>query len=163
MPPIISVYRWEVKPATSIARLGQGLRGAVDPGDPAGDGLDPLAAVDPAHIGLVDEFVAVLEPGDRCAVDPGGLHLAEVGGDHPEDRHDLGDILVGGQAQGGGGGGEVIALARAQAGRQGAPGLPAEVGTVPLMGAQSMRLGCGAAGRTGPIQLLHPHQLTPAG
>lgn len=31
------------------------------------------------------------------------------------------------------------------------------------MGAQSMRLGCGAAGGPGPIQLLHPHQLAPAG
>ena len=89
---------------------GQGVCGLVDPGHPPGGGHDPLAVVHAAHIRLVDELAAAGEPGIDGGIDLGRLHLPEVGGNHAEGHHELGDILVGGQAQGGLGGIQHIVL-----------------------------------------------------
>ncbi len=87
----------------SVSGAGQGLgglHGLVYRGDPAVGGHDPLFVMNAAHIRLVDELSAALEPGDDIAVDLGSLHLPEVGGHDAEDEHDLRHILAGGQAQG---------------------------------------------------------------
>jgi len=74
------------------ARAGQrlgGCRGLIDRGHPAVSRHDPLLIVNAAHVRLVDELSAALEPGDRISVDLRRLHLSEVGRNDAEDKHHL--------------------------------------------------------------------------
>ena len=114
----------------SIPGAGQGLAGGVDSGDPAVCGHDPLAVVHAAHIRLVGELRAVLEAGEHSAVYLRGLHLPEVAGHHAEHHHELSDVLVVRQAQGGGGSRDDLVLLGAQVVRQGPVLVAAEVGLV---------------------------------
>ena len=75
-------------------------------------------------------MAATGKPGVDGGIDLGRLHLPEVGGHHAEGHHEFGDVLVGGQAQGGPGGVQYIVLLGAQVVRQGAPSAATQVGLV---------------------------------
>ena len=83
----------------SISGSGQGFAGLIDRGDPAVSRHDPLSVVHAAHIRLVDKLGAAGQAGEDIAVNCRSFHLPEVGRNHTEHAHKLGDAFVGGQPQ----------------------------------------------------------------
>lgn len=104
----------------SIPSLRQGRNGlGVNLGHPAAHGLNPLAIVDAAYVSHIDNAGAVGKAIHHIAVDVGSFHLPEATLDGAEHEHDLGDTLVGGEAQGRRAGFQHIVLGGGKAVRQG--------------------------------------------
>ena len=140
------VCKWPAVRATGmclIPRSGEGRRRCVDLRHPAGGGHDPLAVVDAAYVRLVHKLASALGPGHNSAVDLGGFHLPEVGGNDAEHKHHLCDVLVGRQPQGHGGRLQHIVLLGVQAVRQHTVVGPGEIGLVDDLVAASGIVGAG--------------------
>ena len=86
---------------------------------PPGHGLYPNAIVDAAHVGNIGESGG-RNSGHGGAFQHGLLHLGKTSRGLSEHKHDLGDALIGGEAESDGGRGQRIVLAGGQVVRQSA-------------------------------------------